>query len=260
MSLPAVQYELVQAPDGILSSYDRRGQAGGPRADLIPLARRQRGLLAPWAAGALVPLAGRAQARGWDLRFTEGWRPIPDQVRLRKRYLAGQGPKAAAPGRSGHGYGGAVDVHVGPLAASGATLAEWHEELASTGWRPIIPSTASWATSESWHADCWGPLEGIRRREGYAEATMSGHLLCGQWQHLLDGGWSEERVAIAVLQAGLLRAGYRCGLIDGRAGQATLRAMAAAGIAAGVPWALAAESAYTLPTHLGQDLVLRSAA
>lgn len=250
MSLPTPRYELVRAPEALLSSYDARGKTGGPRADLVPLHRRSRGYLAPWAAGAALALDGRARAAGWDLRWTETWRPIPDQLRARQRYLGGKGPKAVAPGRSAHGYAGAVDIHTGPLAASGCTLAAWHEALAATGWRPIIPSTASWATSESWHADCWGPLEGIRRHEGYSEAAMAGHLLCGQWDHLVAGGWSEERVAVACLQVSLLRAGYRCGAIDGLAGRATLAAMVVAGIPQGVPWARAAETAYTLPTDL----------
>ena len=261
MTLPAPHFELQPAPAGLLSSYDKAGKAGGPRSELLPLHTRQTGRMAPWVVGAAIALQARADRKGYDLRFTEAWRSIEEQQRARARYLAGKGAKASRPGQSGHGYGGAIDIHTGPLADSGCTLADWHELLGLTTWRPIIPTTASkgWATSESWHADCWGPLEGIRRREGYSQAAIAGHLLLGQWQHLLDGGWSEDQVAVAVLQAGLLRAGFRCGAIDGRAGRATLAAVEAAGLPVG-SWAAMAESAYQLHTHLGEDLVLRSAA
>lgn len=262
MALPAPHFVLVAAPEELLSSYDRRGRAGGPRAELVPLHTRATGMCPPWMFGSLRLLHARATARGLDLRFTEVWRSIAVQMKARTKYLASQGPKAALPGQSAHGYGGACDIHTGPLAASGCALADWHELLAQAAMRPIIPTSApkGWATSESWHADCWGPLEGIRRRDGYGQAAMAGHLLLGQWEHLLDEGWSEERVCIAVVQASLLRADYRVGTIDGLAGRATMTAMEQAGLATGGAWALAAEAAYTLPTHLGEDLVIRSAA
>jgi len=260
VALPAPHFVLVAAPEELLSSYDRRGRAGGPRAELVPLHTRATGMCPPWMFGSLRLLQARATARGLDLRFTELQRAVTLQMKARARYLAGQGPKAAPPGQSAHGWGGALDAHTGPLAASGCTLADWHELLAASSMRPIIPTNAprGWATSESWHADCWGPLEGIRRREGYSQAAIAGHLLCGTWDHLVTD-WGEERVTVAVVQAGLLRAGYCCGAIDGQPGPATFAAIRSAGLL-NRAWITMAEDSYALPTHLGEDHVLRSAA
>lgn len=257
MTLPAPHYPLVPSPVGVLSSYDRQGRTGGPRASLVPLSERPGAQVAPWCAGSLAALHGRAEANGWDLRVTEAWRSVSAQAQARTDYLAGKRAAFVAPaGRSCHGAGCAIDVHTGPLAASGATLAGWHEAARLAGWRPIIAtdSPRGWATSESWHLDCWGPLEGIRRRMGYSQAAMAAHLLTGQWGHLLPS-WGPQRVSVAVLQASLQRAGHDCGEVDGYAGTATLAAMVAAGIEQGQPWHDAATAAYGLPTDLALDTV-----
>lgn len=255
----APHFSLVSPDRRILSSYDADGRSGGQRSELVPLADRPNCQLVSWAAATLLALHLAAVGRGWDLRITEAVRPVEVQARARRRYLAARlegrsAPYVAPPGRSGHGAGLSVDIHTGPLERSGATLAAWHTEVRLRGWRPIVPTSGGWAQSESWHLDCWGPLEGIRRRQGYAEATMAGHLLTGQWDHLLDQGWTEERVAVAVAQAGLQRAGVDCGQIDGVSGVATQRALLSVGADLTRPWVDVAAWTYTLGTDLGQEL------
>ncbi len=53
-----------------------------------------------------------ARADGVDLRVNDGYRTFSQQNYHYQRYLNGQGPEAAAPGRSHHGWGLAVDLYL----------------------------------------------------------------------------------------------------------------------------------------------------
>ncbi|RJS14608.1 M15 family peptidase [Corallococcus sp. H22C18031201] len=62
----------------------------------------------PFVAVALEVIA-RCATRGADYVATYGFRTLEEQGELRRRYLAGTGGKASAPGLSAHNYGLAFD-------------------------------------------------------------------------------------------------------------------------------------------------------
>lgn len=230
---------LVGVDGRILSSYDVAGRTGGPRGSLRPLASRARaGVATPGTAEALLALHEAVLAAGGDLRITECHRDVAVQRLARARYdrwvAAGRpAPSSpefdrhamkaafvAAPGRSMHNAGCAIDVHLSMLGFPGARPEEQLDRLWALaeplGWAPVI-RTPDERASEAWHFDRWGPLAPVRDRLGYEQAALCGAILVGH---------GDLTSYTAVVQALLVLAGHEIGSIDGVAGPRTLAALA----------------------------------
>jgi len=229
---------LVSVHDSVLSSYDTAGKTGGPRANLRPLSKLGKiGVAHPGAALQLKALHDAVLAAGGDFRVTECHRDFATQKAARDKYdawvRAGK-PKpgsaqfdarmmkaafVAAPGRSMHNAGRAIDIHVGmlnfPAIAKDKQLDKMWEIARPLGWEPVIRS-ADEGASEAWHFDWWGDLSGVLRRLGYEQAALCGAILVGH------GDLSNYD---AKVQALLVRAGYDIGKIDGVAGRNTRLAL-----------------------------------
>jgi hypothetical protein len=229
---------LVPVHDSILSSYNTAGKTGGPREDLRALSKVGRiGIAHPAAATQLKALSDAVLAAGGDFRVTECHRDFATQKAARDKYdawvRAGK-PKpgsaqfdsrtmkaafVAAPGRSMHNAGRAIDIHVGmlnfPGVAKDKQLDKMWEISRPLGWEPVI-RTADEGASEAWHFDYWGDLAGVLRRLGYEQAALCGAILVGH------GDLSNYD---AKVQALLVRAGYDIGKIDGVAGRNTRTAL-----------------------------------
>jgi hypothetical protein len=146
---------------------------------------------------------------------------------------------ASPPGRSQHGWGGAVDFDVAALEFAGTgrgtdeALARFWELAAADGWTPIIANP--WiAQSESWHFDRFGwPMLALRKlfadhgyRSNYGLVAEVGCTLAGTMPHTV--GHQKERY----VQARLLIDGHWCGPVDGIIGKNTRAALADAGVTA----------------------------
>lgn len=232
-------FPLIPVDPTIMSSYDAKGQTGGPRASLKPLAQLGKaGIAVAEMAAALKRLSDAVQAAGGDLRITECHRDVSVQMAARARYdawVAAGKPKpgtaafnsktmksdyVAAPGKSNHNAGRAIDVHIGALhfpgVAANQQLDKLWEIAKPIGWSPIIKS-ADEGASEAWHFDFWGELAGVHQRLGYEQASLCGALLVGH-----AGAY---QTFARVVQALLCRAGCDIGEIDGAIGPKTLAAI-----------------------------------
>lgn len=233
---------LLPVDSAILSSYGSDGKTGGPRSGLTPLARLGKAGIAPAHVGtALLVLHRAVLAAGGDFRVTELHRDVAVQTAARTKYdtwVAAGKPKpgsalynpktmkaafVAAPGKSNHNGGRAIDVHTSllnfPGVAKDKQLDRFWEIAKPLGWSPIIKAPNE-SESESWHFDYWADLQSVYDRLGYDQAAMAGALLvghAGQWQ-----------TYARVLQALLQRAGYAIGEIDGQPGPRTISALAKA--------------------------------
>jgi hypothetical protein len=128
----------------------------------------------------------------------------------------------AAPGRSMHNAGRAIDVHLGMLNFPGVPADKQLDRLwelaIPLGWTPIIKS-ADEGASEAWHFDFFEDIKGVYDRLGYEQSALCGALLVGH---------GDLTSYAAVVQALLSRAGFNLGAIDGVAGAKTLTALATA--------------------------------
>lgn len=232
---------LVTVDLSILCSYDSKGQTGGPRAALKPLAQLGKaGIAVAEMAAALKHLSDAVTAAGGDFRVTECHRDVNVQMAARAKYnawVAAGKPKpgtaafdsktmksdyVAMPGKSMHNAGRAIDVHIGMLHFPGVPANQQLDKLwelaKPLGWSPIIKS-ADEGASEAWHFDFWGELAGVHSRDGYEQAAFCGALLVGH-----AGAY---QTFPALIQALLCRAGCSIGVIDGAIGPKTLAAAAA---------------------------------
>jgi hypothetical protein len=228
-------FPLVPVHASILSSYDAKGQTGGPRANLKPLATLGKaGIAAADAAIALLALHNAVLAAGGDFRVTECHRDVAVQVAARAKYdrwVAAGKPKpgtagfdsktmkadyVATPGKSGHNAGRSIDVHIGalnfPNVAADKQLDKLWEICRPLGWTPIIKEAKEGA-SEAWHFDFWGELSGVYARLGYEQAALCGALLVGHA--------GEFQTYPRLIQALICRAGFNIGEIDGVLGPRT---------------------------------------
>jgi hypothetical protein len=229
---------LVPVDSSILSSYDKAGGTGGPRANLTALARLGRaGVAHPAMAAALKDLNDTVLAFGGDFRVTECHRDVAVQKAARAKYdawVAAGKPKpgssgydsstmkaafVAQPGRSGHNAGRSIDIHLSALKFPGLPANQQLDKMWQIcwlrGWEPIIKS-ADEGASEAWHFDFVGDLAGVKSRLGYEQWALCGAILVG---HGDLSGYDAE------IQALLSRAGYDIGPIDGKAGPKTRAAL-----------------------------------
>jgi len=232
---------LVGVDASVASSYQKSGGTGGARATLTPLASLGKaGVAAPDMAKALLALHGAVREAGGDLRITECHRDIAVQKAARAKYdawAAAGKPKpgtpgfdaktmkaafVAAPGRSGHNAGRSIDVHLSELKFPGIPKDKQLDMLwecaMPLGWKPIVKAPDEGA-SEAWHLDYPGELKGVMDRLGYEQWALCGAILVG---HGDLSGYDAE------IQALLCRAGFDVGVIDGKIGNKTKAALAAA--------------------------------
>lgn len=233
-------FPLVLVSTEILSSYDAKGDTGGPRAELVPLRARVGGAVAHDAAPALLAFCDAILAKGGDPRVTDAHRSADTQAKGRRRYetwIAAGKPKpgtsafdkvtmkaafVSVPGKSGHNAGRSVDLDVGsvrfPGVAADRQLDVLWECALATGWTPILRAPTEGA-AESWHFDMRGELSGIHDRLGYESWALAGALLVGH-----AGAWQSD---VRVVQALLHRVGEDVGAIDGILGPRTTRGVVA---------------------------------
>lgn len=232
---------LVSVDASIMSSYNKSGGTGGPRPNLISLAKLGKaGIAHPEMAPALLALHKAIEAKGGDFRVTECHRDVGVQKAARAKYdrwVAAGKPKpgtpgfdsatmkaafVALPGRSGHNAGRSIDVHLAELKFPGTPSDKQLDVLwdlaRPLGWEPIIRAAEEGA-SEAWHFDYWGELKGVKSRLGYEQACLCGAILVGHGD--LTGFGAE-------VQALLCRAGFDIGNIDGLPGAKTREALASA--------------------------------
>lgn len=233
---------LVPVDARILSSYSRAGTTACPRSDLRPLTQLGKaGICTTDTASALLALHEAVQSAGGDFRVTELHRDVAVQTAARAKYdrwAAAGKPEpgtagfdaatmksafVAAPGRSMHNAGRAIDINLGTLKFPGVTadrqLDKLWELAIPLGWQPII-KTADERASEAWHFDFWGDLRGVLARLGYEQAAFAGALLVGH----AGAGTSWASVTQALLQ----RAGHSIGTIDGAFGGKSRASLCAA--------------------------------
>jgi hypothetical protein len=233
---------LVPVDVSILSSYDKAGKTGVPRAGLTPLARLGKaGIAVPEVAQALLALHSAVTAAGGDFRVTELHRDVAVQQAARAKYdawvragkpkpgTAGYNSKTmkaafvAKPGRSFHNAGRAIDVHLSELRFPGVPADKQLDRLwelaRPLGWSPAI-RTPDERASEAWHFDYYGDLAGVMQRLGYEETAKCGAILVGHSGDCQTFGHT--------VQALMHRAGFNVGAVDGIIGPKTRGALATA--------------------------------
>jgi hypothetical protein len=233
--------KLVPVDSSIASSYNKSGGTGGPRSNLISLAKLGKaGVAHPEMAPALKSLSDAVAAAGGDFRVTECHRDVSVQRTAREKYdnWVNAGKPAvgsskwnaatmknafvALSGRSGHNAGRSIDVHLSELKFPGVPANKQLDKLweiaIPLGWSPVI-KLADESAKESWHFDFWGELKGVLDRLGYEQAALCGALLVGH---------GDLQSFPAVTQALLCRAGFDIGKIDGAIGPKSIAALAAA--------------------------------
>lgn len=220
---------LVPVARSIVSSYGER-----PLADL-PAGRAPQDV-----ADALAALCAECP---W-LRVTELWRSYDAQAQARARYeawdRAGRPARGsagwdgarmkdafvAAPGRSMHNAGRAIDVWVDTLAKHYGPddyLDEFWAVARRHGFVPVIDEPREGA-SESWHFDHPGPWRYVRSARGYETMALCAALVVG------EAGAGVQTTA-RVVQAHLLRLGDDVGHPDGLVGPRTRAALERRGLA-----------------------------
>jgi len=233
--------KLVPVDLSIASSYSKSGGTGGPRANLIPLARLGKaGIAHPEVATSLKILSDAVAAAGGDFRITECHRDVAVQRAARTKYdnwvRAGKPTSnapgwnaatmksafVALPGRSGHNAGRSIDVHLSELKFPGASSDKQLDRLwdlaIPLGWKPII-KTSDEGAKEAWHFDYPGELSGVMARLGYEQWALCGALMVGH---------GDIQGFPAVTQALLCRAGFDIGKIDGAIGPKSITALSQA--------------------------------
>lgn len=179
------------------------------------------------------------------VRITEAFRDYRVQAQVRQAYelwVAAGRPEphkpgwvsgmktayAARPGRSNHGWGGAIDIDVGALQMPGvkrgsdAALDLFWDLALQHGFTPII-GQPDVDMSECWHFDHLGPLVKVRnlfrevaktqsayRGQESGQVAAAGCALAGTRPPTEKGS-----PTVAYIQARLSLAGHFCGFIDG---------------------------------------------
>lgn len=250
--------ELQTLDDTLLTSYIRRmsGRTRQLNGSLPPerlLVRVNRHiLLSPAAAKAYVALAAAVvEAGGAPLRLTEAYRSQDTQADARRKYEAWRdagrpepgtrgfiparhkAAYVAPPGRSNHGWGGAVDLDVGALEFPDAArntdeaLEKLWELAEADGWYPVITRPVI-DQAEAWHFDFRGvdkehPVSAVRSMfrdhdrgvRSYGDAAVVGSVLLSTYRDLRGTGM--HRYAQARLNIG----GFYAGAVDGVFGRLT---------------------------------------
>lgn len=250
------------APDA-LSSYGPNGTrtSGGKlyrRTELRPLKAFQQWKATRATAEAIVALDRVCLEEGLDLRITEAFRSPRTQAEERTKYDAwvragrpspGTGrfsnatmrtAYVARPGRSNHGWGGAIDIDIEamcpdtPTESRNARLARFWGVAAKFGFTPILAHPFA-SHSEAWHFDRFGALSRVRdmyaadsryAADAYGHTAEVGALLALTHQ---DG--ESDRGRMRQVQAWLAFGGFCPGPPDGLWGKQTAAACKAAGIA-----------------------------
>lgn len=254
--------DLVRVPENLATSYAPGGRTrdamGKPwsygRLMLVGACKPDHWRVAPWVAQSLLRLEMAMRAAGSSgMRLTDVLRRPEEQAKLRAMYdrwiSAGRPPQgsrdfdtatmktafAARPYESNHQWGGALDFDVEALDFPGLEpeqqLPRFWQLARPLGFRPIIAAPHV-HQSESWHFDCYGPLQrvfdgfedaNLAGVSSYAQTALAGCVLAG----LYKGSLPNERL----VQARLLAAGFFCGPVDGIVGPRTLEALWKAGVA-----------------------------
>jgi hypothetical protein len=115
-----------------------------PDSLLVPVAGVR---LEPEAAAAFAELLAAARRDGATIVVTDGYRPYDEQVDVKRR----KGWLAATPGTSVHGWGRAVDVHLG------LTDVDWlHAHAPAFGWVNPAWAQPGGSKPEPWHWEYLG--------------------------------------------------------------------------------------------------------
>ena len=132
-----------ELPGEYLGQYD--AWDGGQHLGAVDVVELDGVKVGAKTAQAWEDLKAAAAADGVTLRLNSGFRTMDEQQALRRRYLSGNGPVAAAPGYSNHQHGQALDIDMVDSAAK-----TWmFENGPALGWKNTVPS-------ESWHWEYFG--------------------------------------------------------------------------------------------------------
>lgn len=133
----------VSEPEGVPLPFDVLECGNGELPDhlLRPIGVGHHRLHANAAAG-FERLRRLAAGAGIDLTCTDSYRPLAEQIDLKRR----KPTLAATPGRSVHGWGFAVDVSIGsPPKPFGMSVLTWLNDHAPTvGWHLGRPADEPW--------------------------------------------------------------------------------------------------------------------
>lgn len=154
----AVESEGVRVPPDVVDF----GNGRLPTEVLTPIGVRHH-RLHPSAAAAFRLLRAAAAEAGIDLTCTDSYRPIEEQIDLKRR----KPTLSATPGRSVHGWGFAVDLSIGsPPAPFGASVLAWLKANApGHGWHLGRPR------DEPWHWVYRGATEPLPAERSSPEAS-----------------------------------------------------------------------------------------
>lgn len=250
--------DLAKVGPKLLTAYNRLGQrrvAGGAVVRLSDLVAVGASTMRGWQlsagnAASLVRLDAEVRATGGaPLRLTSVFRDQAQQAKLHDAYqlwLQAGRPKpnapgwkptmrvdaASPPGRSNHGWGGAVDFDVATLEWPGTgvgtneALARFWGLARGEGWTPII--SEPWiGQSESWHFDrfpSWmrdarSVMTGDGVSAPYGPVAELGCILAGTLPN------TTARLPEKYVQARLYAGGVNPGKVDGVIGPKTLAAV-----------------------------------
>lgn len=129
----------------------RRGTSLGYATEFVNINGK---MIVKEVAGYVQAMISAASNEGTDMQVTSGFRTMEDQQRLYDKYLAGTGNLAAAPGRSNHQNGIAVDFNV---SANSGRVFEW---MTKNAWKYGFIRTVS---RERWHWEYWGDWNGVEK-------------------------------------------------------------------------------------------------
>jgi hypothetical protein len=118
-----------------------------PDSLLVPVAGIR---LEPEAAAAFAELLAAARRDGASVVVTDGYRPYVEQVDVKRR----KGWLAATPGTSVHGWGRAIDVHLGRT-----DLAWLHAHAPTFGWVNPAWAQPGGSKPEPWHWEYVGAAQ-----------------------------------------------------------------------------------------------------
>jgi hypothetical protein len=208
----------IKASD-LLSSYKKKYK---PKERWDVSVFKEGAYIVPDMLEALRKLEDVINSKGGNLYIIDLYRSWNTQEKARNDFLKKKKKDfVAAPGKSFHNAGRAVDISVQELNFAGRDKDEWLQILWNMaiplGFRPVI-SIPDINASEAWHMDYMGEWRDVYENVSYYEAAKCATLDIGGW----DPKENSEKIKKMFIQSQLLRLRYyEIGPVDGIIGDKT---------------------------------------